>query len=96
MTLKQNQIMFYSAALFNWSAAIVLLPGLGIDSFIGIQPLLVGSPFEYLLCMSIALFGLGYWWAGQGRARGQPEYRQAGDDRQALVGGDCLHLFFSG
>jgi hypothetical protein len=64
MTYAQTRAMFYSAAIFNWLAVVVVLPAFGLANYLDMKPALSNSPFEQIAVVSIALFGLGYWIAG--------------------------------
>lgn len=61
MTTQQQRIMFYSAAIFNWCACLVLFAPLGIADAMHLSHSIGGGPFEQVALMAIALFGLGYW-----------------------------------
>jgi hypothetical protein len=61
MTPYQQRRMFQSAAVFNWLACLILLPGTGIAAQLGFTPLMDSGPFEHMALMVIALFGYGYW-----------------------------------
>ena len=62
MTIKQIQLLFYSAAIFNWLAALVLFAPLGLAAALGLQPLPIGGPYEGIMIAAIAVFGVGYFW----------------------------------
>jgi hypothetical protein len=57
---QKIQILFRSAALFNWAAAVFFLPVLGLADRLGYGGP-TGTVFEHLGLGFIALFGLGYW-----------------------------------
>jgi hypothetical protein len=61
MTAKQQRIMFYSAAIFNWCACLIFFAPLGIASALNLSHSVGNGPFEQVALMAIALFGLGYW-----------------------------------
>ena len=63
MTAKQQRIMFYSAAIFNWCACLLFFTPLGLASALNLSHSVSVSdgPFEQIALMAIALLGLGYW-----------------------------------
>lgn len=61
MTLPHLRIVFRTAAMFNWLACILLMPGLGIASRLGFEPALTGAPWSHVALLAIALLGYGYW-----------------------------------
>lgn len=65
MTIKQTQLLFYSAAAFNWLAALLLFAPLGLAAALGVQPLPVGGPYEGIMLAAIAVFGVGYFWVAR-------------------------------
>jgi len=70
--MNATRVLFRSAALFNWAAALILLAPLGLAARLGLEPLPVGSVYEFIAAAAIALFGLGYWWAGTDPLRNRP------------------------
>jgi hypothetical protein len=61
MQLKQAKAMFTVAALFNFTAAILLHPASGIAAALGLTPLMGGGPFDQIALLAIAVFGIVYW-----------------------------------
>ena len=61
MNLRQQRILFYSAAVFNWLACVMLFPETGIAGRLGLAPLMTHGPFDQIALFAIALLGLGYW-----------------------------------
>ena len=63
MTAKQQRIMFYSAAIFNWCACLIFFAPLGIAASLDLSHSVAinDGPFDQVALMAIALFGLGYW-----------------------------------
>ena len=61
--MKQNQtrILFYSAAIFNWTGCLIFLAPLGIASALDLSHSVSDGPFDQIALMAIALLGLGYW-----------------------------------
>ena len=64
MTGNQTRWLFYSAAAFNFLAAVILFAPSGIAATLGLQPAPVGGPYEAIMVAAIALFGIGYAWVG--------------------------------
>jgi hypothetical protein len=65
MTIKQMQLLFYSAAVFNWLAALLLFAPLGLAAVIGLEPLPIGGPYEGIMIAAIVVFGVGYFWVAR-------------------------------
>ena len=61
MTSNQQRIVFYSAAIFNWTACLIFFAPLGIASALGLSHSISNGPFDQIALMAIALLGLGYW-----------------------------------
>jgi len=57
-------VLFRSAAIFNWLACLIFMPATGLSAAAGFEPLMTNGPFEQIALLAIALFGLGYWMAG--------------------------------
>ncbi len=65
MTIKQTQVIFYSAAVFNFLAALILFAPTGLAAQLGIHPLPEGGVYESVMVGAIAVFGVGYAWVGR-------------------------------
>jgi len=61
MSPSQQRLLFYSAAIFNWSACLILYAPLGIASALNLSHAVHNGPFEQVAIMAVAIFGLGYW-----------------------------------
>lgn len=67
MTIRSARVIFYTAAIFNWVAAVILLPASGLAGHLGAQP--IGNTlFEQGLLVAIVVFGIGYWMVGRNPA----------------------------
>jgi hypothetical protein len=73
-------ILFRSAALFNWAAALLFLPTTGLAHRFGLHPAPTGTWLEHFGIAAVVLFGFGYWMAG-----GPPEHHR-GIIQLGLVG----------
>lgn len=60
MTLAQTKALFYSAALFNWGAVLILAL---LAHALGLEPPLQ-SLFGQITLGAIFVFGCGYWLVG--------------------------------
>jgi len=65
MTDDQQRFLFYSAAVFNWFACVLLFPAFGIADRLGLSPVMTNAPFDQVALFAIALFGYGYWMVGR-------------------------------
>lgn len=65
MQLKQAKALFTVAALFNFTAVILLHPATGIAAALGLVPLIGAGAFEQVALLAIAVFGAGYWMVGR-------------------------------
>jgi hypothetical protein len=63
--MRHHRALFYSAAVFNWIAALILFAPLGIARVLGLAPLPTGGVYEQIAIVAIAAFGLGYWWVAR-------------------------------
>lgn len=61
MTLRQCKALFYSAAIFNWGAVLILA---SLAQPLGLPPPL-RSLFGQITLAAIFVFGLGYWMVGR-------------------------------
>lgn len=53
--------LFYSAAIFNGLACVIVAPWSGIAKAMGFMPLMTNSPFDQVALLAFGLFGIGYW-----------------------------------
>jgi len=60
MSPQKVRILFRTAALFNWSAVVFFMPGLGLADRLG-RGAPTGTVFEHVGLGAIGLFGFGYW-----------------------------------
>jgi hypothetical protein len=61
MTVQQSKTLFYSAALFNWAAVLILAL---LAQQLGLQPP-QQTLFGQLVLLAIFAFGYGYWIVGR-------------------------------
>ena len=64
MTSFQTRSLFYSAAVFNWAAVLLLTPWLGLPTLLGLEAA-GNSIYDHIALLAIAGFGYGYWMAGR-------------------------------
>ena len=60
MTSTQTRALFYSAAILNWCAAVLLFPPSGLARWLGLLPLAGNGLFDQIALMAIFGFGIGY------------------------------------
>ena len=68
MTPMQTRSLFYSAAIFNWAAVLLLTPWLGLPRLLGLEAAGNGI-YDHIALLAIAGFGFGYWMAGRAPSR---------------------------
>ncbi len=56
-----TRFMFGTAALFNFGAAALFLPGLGLAAALSLQPQAGQGLFDQVALLAIFIFGVGYW-----------------------------------
>ena len=61
MKTSHARTLFTMAALFNFSAIVLLHPASGIAAALGLVPLLGNGAFEQIALLAIGAFGAGYW-----------------------------------
>jgi hypothetical protein len=61
MTIRQQRLLFYSAAAFNWLACVLFFPAFGLSDRLGLTPAMTNGPYDQIALVAIALFGYGYW-----------------------------------
>ena len=61
MTERNQKILFYSAAIFNWVACLVFIEPLGLAKILNLSHAVSSDPFGQIALLAIAIFGLGYW-----------------------------------
>jgi hypothetical protein len=62
MTDTQTRLLFYSAAVFNWAAVLILAL---LAQPLGLQPPPLQSLFGQIALSAIFVFGCGYWMVGR-------------------------------
>ena len=65
MTTDQQRVLFYSAAVFNWVACVLMFPAFGLADRLGFTPVMTNAPFDQIALLAVALFGYGYWMVGR-------------------------------
>ena len=60
MTSTQIRALFYSAAVFNWCAAVLFFPPTGLARLLGLLPLAGNGLFDQIALLAIFGFGIGY------------------------------------
>ena len=60
MTSTQIRALFYSAAVFNWCAAVLFFPPTGLARLLGLLPLAGNGVFDQIALLAIFGFGIGY------------------------------------
>ena len=61
MTERNQKILFYSAAIFNWAACLVFIEPLGLAATLKLSHAVSNDPFGQIALLAIAIFGFGYW-----------------------------------
>jgi len=61
VTERNIKILFSAAAIFNWTACLLLLEPLGLAAAFNLSHAVVGDPFGQIALMAIFIFGVGYW-----------------------------------
>ena len=65
MQIKHARALFYVAAVFNFTAVVLLHPATGIAAALGLYPLCGSGVFEQIALLAIGAFGVGYWLVGR-------------------------------
>jgi hypothetical protein len=61
MTERNQKILFYAAAIFNWVACLVFIEPLGLAKILNLSHAVSSDPFGQIALLAIAAFGFGYW-----------------------------------
>ncbi|MES2149316.1 MAG: hypothetical protein V4508_05930 [Pseudomonadota bacterium] len=63
--MKHARALFYTAAIFNFLAVLLLLPATGIATILGLTPAPDNGVFNQIALLAIFGFGAGYWMVGR-------------------------------